>query len=226
MKKVINSIICMTIGVFVITTMLSTQAIAEERHRPSGRPFLRLQQQIDVLNKCMQPVLVRLFPSEDSGIRLPDELSGQTPEERLNHYINNLREPIEALYPSDSLRHALRRAADTGLDIRNFLANTKDLIEYWKQIDKFIQDSPDELYELRLALFLLRLTDYHQPLFVRLRQWQHAEGLTTLQDISNVAPQRWREFVAESSADQDPELFVRSVARTFDALLFGGCKLN
>jgi hypothetical protein len=60
MKKATNATNCMALGVFVIATMLSAPAIAKERHQPSGRPFLTLQQQIDVLNKCRQPALRRL----------------------------------------------------------------------------------------------------------------------------------------------------------------------
>jgi hypothetical protein len=43
-------------------------------------------------------------------IILPPDTSGKTPEERLNHYINTSRQPIETLFPSDSLRHSLTRA--------------------------------------------------------------------------------------------------------------------
>ena len=48
----------------------------------------------------------------DNGIALPESIPGRTPEERLDNYITSLREPLEALFPSDSLRHALMGATD------------------------------------------------------------------------------------------------------------------
>jgi hypothetical protein len=218
MKKPLRRYTIAAVRIFFIVIILSTFAVAEAQQERSRNPFQRLQQQIDTLNKCRQPVLVR-FQVE---LVLSSE-TDESPESRLHKYITGLRDPIEALYPSDSLRRALSGAADAGLAIQNFLANADSFEKYWKQMDVFLQDSQDELYELRLALFLLRLTDYHQPLFERLRQLQHAEGLITLRDISNVTAQRWRELLAESGADLDPELFVRNVAKTFDAILYGGC---
>lgn len=61
----------------------------------------------------------------ESGITLPPDIPGSTPEERLKNYIFSLREGIEALYPSDSLRHTLQKPSDTKTGIQNFLRNVR-----------------------------------------------------------------------------------------------------
>jgi hypothetical protein len=43
-------------------------------------------------------------PKTKASLSLPPRDPGQNPEERVNHYISTSREPIEALFPSDSLR--------------------------------------------------------------------------------------------------------------------------
>jgi peptidoglycan hydrolase-like protein with peptidoglycan-binding domain len=73
-------------------------------------------------------------------IILPPDTPGQNPEERLNNYITALREPIEALFPSDSLRHAITRAPSSGPAIQTFLANAPTLDLYWANVDEFVAE--------------------------------------------------------------------------------------
>ncbi|HNP66201.1 MAG TPA: peptidoglycan-binding domain-containing protein, partial [Woeseiaceae bacterium] len=89
--------------------------------------------------------LLELAAGED-GVALPDDIPGQTPEERVNHYITSLREPIETLFPSDSLRHALKRAPDTSPTLLPFLANTPDLDLYWSNIDDYLLEHGDSAF--------------------------------------------------------------------------------
>ncbi|MEX5215457.1 MAG: neuraminidase-like domain-containing protein [Nitrospiraceae bacterium] len=90
----------------------------------------------------------RLLEASVSGgdITLPPDTPGQTPEERLNHYITTLREPIEALFPSDSLRHALARTTDTEPTLQTFLTNTPKLDLYWTNIDDFLTNAGDSAF--------------------------------------------------------------------------------
>jgi hypothetical protein len=204
MKKAVNAINGIALGALVIATMFSASAIAGERQRPSGRPFLELQQQIDVLNKCRQPVLRRL-------------------------QVELLRDAVDK--EAEPGRIALGVLLGTSLVGRElqedflsrYLARHGSLEDFWKSLEEDSSFTGDVLYEIRLTLFLGRLTHYQLPLLEGLGQLRQEEGLTTLRDISNLTRERWRELLAESDADLDPESFIRRVDRTFDALLFGGC---
>jgi peptidoglycan hydrolase-like protein with peptidoglycan-binding domain len=81
---------------------------------------------------------------ERSGdIFLPPDIPGKTPEERLNHYITALREPMEALFPGDSLRHALARIRPGDDDVVTLLTNATDLDLYWSNIDAYFREHED-----------------------------------------------------------------------------------
>src|SRR5712692_2847524 len=198
MKKAINSTNNMTIGAFVIATMLSAPAIAGERQEPSGQPFLKLQQQIDVLNKCRQPVLTRIQV------------------ELLQRWIANL-------LPGDSLRIALLDPETGETILRHLLENADSLDLFWENVEHDRRITKAELYELRLTLFLGRLTQYQLPLLLQLKQLRQVENLITLRDVSTVTRDKWRELLAHSGAGMEPDLFIRSVDKVLDDLLFGGC---
>jgi hypothetical protein len=88
-----------------------------------------------------------LEASARSGeIILAPDAPGQTPEERLDHYITTLREPVEMLFPSDCLRHALTRAPNSSPGIRTFLANTPMLDLYWGNVDDFLAQHADTAF--------------------------------------------------------------------------------
>ena len=76
-------------------------------------PRLRKQTRVVVAIPRARPDGITL---PEDGITLPED--GTQEDDRLNHYIDNLREPITPLFPSDSLRHALSRASDTDPAIR------------------------------------------------------------------------------------------------------------
>jgi hypothetical protein len=59
MKKPLRRYTIAAVRIFFIVITLSTFAVAEAQQERSRNPFQRLQQQIDTLNKCRQPVLVR-----------------------------------------------------------------------------------------------------------------------------------------------------------------------
>lgn len=82
----------------------------------------------------------------DEEIMLPTDTPGQNPEERLNNYISGLREPIEALFPSDSLRHALTRTPNSNPAIQTFLTNTPMLDLYWANVDEFVTQHADAAF--------------------------------------------------------------------------------
>ncbi len=72
------------------------------------------------------------------GLDLPEDIPGETPEDRLQHYITSLRAPIESLFPSDSLRRALKAAPDTDPKLTRFLSNAEDLDLYWTNIEAYL----------------------------------------------------------------------------------------
>ncbi|MCP4208950.1 MAG: hypothetical protein GY767_18125, partial [Shimia sp.] len=76
-----------------------------------------------------------LVAGRKRNVTLPPGIPGSTPEERLNHYIHDLREGIELLFPSDSLRYALTRASDTEDILLQFLRNTSRLDINWGDAD-------------------------------------------------------------------------------------------
>jgi hypothetical protein len=78
-------------------------------------------------------------PTGKGEIILPPDTPGKTPEERLNDYITRLREPNEALFPSESLRHAKAQPPDSNDHMQNFLNNTSDLDLYWGSGDDFLK---------------------------------------------------------------------------------------
>lgn len=77
--------------------------------------------------------------AEEDAWVLPETIPGDTPEERLDHYITSLRASIEQLFPSDSLRKALTAVSDGEPNLARFMCNTEDLNEYWENIDAFLR---------------------------------------------------------------------------------------
>ncbi|HNP65239.1 MAG TPA: hypothetical protein PKH39_14985 [Woeseiaceae bacterium] len=62
-----------------------------------------------------------LMVGGDSGVTLPPDIPGSTPAEQLNNYVRSLRDGIDALLPSDSLRSTLQKAPDINSGIREFI---------------------------------------------------------------------------------------------------------
>ncbi len=201
MGKTADAIKCKVIAFFIIVTMLSASAIAKERHQPSGQPFQKQQEQIDVLNKCRQPVLERL------QVVLLREVSARVPVGDILGVSLVNREVQEAF-------------------LGRYLDREGSLEEFWENLGEDPSFTEGVLYELRLALFLGRVTYFNAPLLLVLKERRQAEGFLTLRAIANLTRETWRELLVESRADLDPELFIQDVDRTFDELLFGGCNLN
>ena len=84
--------------------------------------------------------------ADSAEFELPDDLPEGTPEERLEHFITTLREPIETLFPSDSLRHALHKAPDTEADLLRLLDASGDLDLYESNIDAYLAEHADRVF--------------------------------------------------------------------------------
>ena len=101
----------------------------------------------------------------ENGLDLPDDVPGETPEDRLEHYVTSLRAPIERLFSSDSLRHALTTRPDTDTNLGRFLANTANLDLYWTNIDAY-------LGERREAALAGIAADDHEAVVTRVKRIQ------------------------------------------------------
>ena len=73
-----------------------------------------------------------------SGIELPDDAPGATPEDRMEQYVQNIRPSLEELFPSDSLRHALTAVEGSDDSLAIFFASTPDFDYYWQEIDDYL----------------------------------------------------------------------------------------
>jgi peptidoglycan hydrolase-like protein with peptidoglycan-binding domain len=142
-------------------------------------------------------------------IILPPDTPGQTPEERLNHYITTLREPIEALFPSDGLRHALTRVPDSSPPIRTFLSNTPMLDLYWSNVDDFVSEHADTAFdgiaddqragvaeEIKVLQRLLRVAPSADQVTI-LRQ----AGFTSSYVMARTARRHFRKRFVEAAAE-------------------------
>ena len=202
MEKPLRSHTIVTVSVFFIAITLSAFAVAEAREDRSGQPFQRLQQQIDVLNKCMQPVLTR---NQTDLLREASDLGPGRPS-------------VGELLGTGRLSPEVQEEF-----LHRYLANEGSPEDFWNGLGEDPSFTEDILYELRLTLFLGQLTQYRVPLLIQIKGLRQADDLTTLRDISLLTREQWSQLLAESDADLDPELFIRRVDRAFDALLFGGC---
>ena len=89
----------LVMSVLMVTALLAPPVYADERETSIFDP---LRADIRMLvPKVYQPSF--LAKVEEAELLLPPSPC-VPPEQRLNHYITTLREPIEALFPSDSLR--------------------------------------------------------------------------------------------------------------------------
>lgn len=76
----------------------------------------------------------------EDGVNIPPDIPGATPKQRLNNYISMLREPLETLFPSDSLRHAISRTQPENDEIASILRKTPDLDLYWSNVDAYFRE--------------------------------------------------------------------------------------
>jgi hypothetical protein len=97
----------------------------------SGSPYVTLRSPNGMSVAKPTPAAGGAVGAGRGQIKLPPDRSGKTPEDRLNHYITTLRQPNEPLYPSDSLRHALKPAPQSDSPLKRFLGNTPSLDPHW-----------------------------------------------------------------------------------------------
>jgi hypothetical protein len=84
-----------------------------------------------------------LQAASDDGLELPEDIPGETPQDRLEHYITSLRAPLELMFPSDSLRQALTAAPEAEPNLARFISNAEDLDLYWTNIDGYLDEHRD-----------------------------------------------------------------------------------
>ncbi len=196
-----------TIVFFFLLIALSGCTITRVKHSQSSDPHLKLQQQIDILNRCMQPILTRH-------------------QAYLLQEAHNAEQEVKTDFSLTGLLKV------SGLEI----AKQRTLLYRWGLADESVEDfwnnlnkdkdpllSKNELYELQLVLFLGRITQYRMPLLLQLNRLRTAEGLITLYSISKLSREQWTELFVESGVDLEPESFIRSVDKAFDDILYGGC---
>jgi peptidoglycan hydrolase-like protein with peptidoglycan-binding domain len=142
-------------------------------------------------------------------IILPPDTPGQTPIERQNNYVTTLREPIERLFPSDSLRHVIVRTQNFSPEIRTFLSNNPDLDVYWGNVDQFVAEHADPAFagiaddqrtavveEIKVLQRLLRVA----PSADQVTVLRHA-GFTSAYAIARTSRQHFRKRFAETAAE-------------------------
>jgi ABC toxin-like protein/neuraminidase-like protein/putative peptidoglycan binding protein len=106
-----------------------------KRLRQNGE--VRSLRDLATLNRARWRDIVRAAAAA-GGFELPADVPGETPDDRLEHYLTSLRASIESLLPSDSIRRALTAAEETDDHLRLFLNNTPDLDLYWTNIDSYL----------------------------------------------------------------------------------------
>jgi hypothetical protein len=116
-----------------------------------------------------------LVAAAENGLELPDDIAGETLEDRKEHYITSLRAPIESLFPSDSLRRALAAAPDTEPNLARFISNASDLDLYWTNIDAYLGEHRDS------ALSGIAASD-HEAVIARVKRVQRLLRLTRRAD--------------------------------------------
>lgn len=205
MNKAITAANIVALGIIIFGTVLSVPADAKEKKQLPRGQFHSLQKQIDVLNRCRQPVLNRL------QVELLRKYLRAAPDVRTDYSLTGL---FNISLPNISQQMTL-------LDL--WLSSMGSVEDFWKNLESDPPITNDELYELRLTLFLARLTDYNETLLLQLRGLRQVEGLTTLLDISRISDETWRKLLEESGVVVDPDSFIRSVHNAFDDLIFGGC---
>jgi len=105
-----------------------------------------------------------------------------------------------------------------------YVNNSGSLEDFWAALEADSSFKEDDLYEVRLTLFLARLAEYRLSVLQQIARLRQAENLTTLRDISMISRDKWRQVLADSHTDLEPDSFIRSVDKTFDDLRAGGCK--
>ena len=108
-----------------------------QRLRDNGQ--VRDVRDIARLDQARWRRILRAAHSE-SGAALPQAIPGDTPQDRLEHIITTLRAALEQLFPSDSLRHALRPAPETEPKLSRIIPHADDLELYWRMIDDYLRE--------------------------------------------------------------------------------------